>query len=74
MKRMIMKYKGYTTKVYYTKDYNVYYGRFEGVSDLISFEGNTIEDFKKAFEEAVDHYFELCNEIGKEPSIPYKDD
>ena len=37
------------------------------INDLVTFEGSSVKDLKKAFRQAVDDYLELCKEAGKEP-------
>jgi predicted HicB family RNase H-like nuclease len=41
------------------------------VTDIITYEGNTVEEIKISFEEAVDHYLEYCKETGKSANKPY---
>jgi predicted HicB family RNase H-like nuclease len=43
----------------------VFFGKIEGVNDLVTFEGDTVKQIKKAFKEAVEDYIELCQEAGK---------
>ena len=38
---------------------------------LIYYEGETVEEIKKDFEEAVDYYLNSCAERGIEPAKPY---
>ncbi|MEI7934771.1 MAG: type II toxin-antitoxin system HicB family antitoxin, partial [Chlorobiaceae bacterium] len=44
----------------------------EGIEDLVSFEGDSVIELKKAFEEAVDDYLEICKENGKKTDKSYK--
>ena len=50
----------------------VFHGKIEGISDLVTFEGQTVAELIKAFHEAVNDYIELCKEAGKEPERPFK--
>ena len=47
-------------------------GKLIGISDLVSFEGNSVNELMDAFIEAVEDYLETCQEIGKEPDKTYK--
>jgi len=46
--------------VHFSVDDEIFFGRLEGVDDLVTFEGATVTDLKAAFEEAVDDYLDLC--------------
>ncbi len=49
-----------------------YSGRIEGINDLVTFEGSTVNKLKKAFREAVEDYLQLCKETGKEVFRSFK--
>jgi len=68
----VMIYKGYIGSVHYSTEDEIFYGKIEGINDLISFEGSSVSELKAAFEEAVEDYLELCNLNGKEPEKNYK--
>lgn len=61
-----IKYKDFIGSVHFSADDEVFYGKIEGINDLITFEGSTVAKLKAAFKEAVQDYIELCNEVGKE--------
>lgn len=58
----ILEYKGYTTKVKYSKEDNVFFGKIEGINSLVDFEAESIDKVKNAFEEAVNNYLAFCKE------------
>ena len=68
----ILQYKDYVGSVHFNAEDEIFYGKIEGIDDLISFEGNTVIDLKKAFEEAVNDYFIICKESGKKIEKSYK--
>lgn len=41
-------------------------GKIEGINDLITYEANSSDLLKTAFEEAVDDYLDICIEAGKQ--------
>ena len=49
-------YKGFETKIKYSEEDGVYYGKLEGIYDLVNFEGDSWDDALKNFYEAVDDY------------------
>jgi predicted HicB family RNase H-like nuclease len=68
----LIKYKEYFGTVHFSAEDEVFYGKIEGVDDLVSFEGKTVEELKKAFIEAVEDYNELCLKTGKSGEKSYK--
>jgi len=67
-----MVYKNYSAKIDFSAEDEVFFGRIMGISDLITFEGTSVAELKRAFEEAVDDYLELCARHGREPEKGYK--
>lgn len=68
----IIKYKEYYGSVEFSGEDECFYGKIIGIDDLVTFEGNSVEELKKAFEEAVDDYLITCKELGKETDKSYK--
>lgn len=68
----ILEYKGYYAEVHFNSEDEVFYGKLFGINDLVSFEGTTVKELKKAFHEAVDDYFATCEKLGKDPEKTYK--
>jgi len=61
-----LKYKEFLGSVHFSSDDEVFYGKIEGINDLITFEGTTVAKLKTAFREAVLDYINLCKDSGKE--------
>lgn len=68
----ILEYKTYFAIVHFNADDEVFHGKIIGINDLVSFEGTTVKELKKAFHEAVDDYVDTCKELKKEPEKAYK--
>lgn len=68
----IIEYKGYHSKVEYSAEDNILFGKIEGINDLITFECETAAEVETAFHEAVDDYLAFCEEVGKQPDKEYK--
>ncbi len=66
-----MTYNGYAGTVEYSEDDDVLFGRLTGIDDIITYEGESIQELRKAFTEAVDDYLEHCRQIGKKPEKPF---
>ena len=65
-----MTYKSYTARVEYDDRDDVFVGRVLGLQSILSFEGNSVEALKTAFEEAVNDYLQECQEKGLPPEKP----
>jgi predicted HicB family RNase H-like nuclease len=68
----ILQYKGYFATVHFSGDDDVFYGKILGINDLVSFEGSTVKELKKSFQDAVDDYLEICKKLKKDPDKGYK--
>jgi len=60
-------YKDFIGSVHFSADDKVFHGKIEGITDLVTFEGKSVDELEKAFHEAVNDYITLCKEAGKEP-------
>jgi predicted HicB family RNase H-like nuclease len=60
-----IKYKGFTAKIEFSADDNVFFGRLLGVDDIVSFHAENVEDLNKEMKETVDFYIETCEKFGK---------
>lgn len=69
-----LDYKGYFTVIHYATPDKVFYGKIEGISDLVTFESESSSEIVKEFHEAVDDYLDSCKEFGKEPNRQLKGD
>ena len=65
-----MTYKSYTARVEYDNRDDVFVGRVLGLQSILSFEGNSVEALKSAFEEAINDYLQECQEKGLTPEKP----
>ena len=62
-----MTYKGYAARIEYDDEDGILVGRVAGIQDGVGFHAETVEELRKAFEEAVEDYLETCLKVGKEP-------
>ena len=72
MKNNILEYKGYYTRIEYSAEDRVLFGRIEGIKDLVNFESRSPEDVESEFHAAVDDYLALCEDLGTEPDKTYR--
>ncbi len=67
----VLKYKGYTARIEFDGDDEIFFGRLAGINDIIGFHADTVADLKSAFEEAVEDYIETCAAVDKRPEKPF---
>jgi predicted HicB family RNase H-like nuclease len=65
-----LNYKGYVGTFAYDEDADSFHGRVVGLRDVITFEGRSVEQLKKALADSVEDYLEFCRTRGEEPERP----
>ena len=68
MKQILLKYKSYQGTVEADLDEGYLYGEVQFINDLISYNGNTVQELEAAFHEAVDDYLNDCAALDKSPN------
>jgi predicted HicB family RNase H-like nuclease len=63
----VIQYKDYVGSVRYSETDEVFFGKIEGIDDLVTFEGQSVPELKQAFHEAVHDYLEIALAAGKQP-------
>jgi predicted HicB family RNase H-like nuclease len=67
----MMKYKGYTGVIEIDEEAGILFGDVIGLRDVITFQGDTVEEAQTSFRESIDFYLELCAKQGKPPEKPF---
>lgn len=67
-----LEYHGFIGSVHYSSSDECFFGKLEGVQDLVTFEGTTVRELKRNFMEAVKDYVALCQQQGKDPMKSFK--
>jgi predicted HicB family RNase H-like nuclease len=67
----MMEYKGYIGKVEIDEEAGVLHGEVINLRDVVTFEGETVEEVQLAFRESVEDYLEFCAQRGEEPEKPF---
>jgi len=67
-----LKYKGFIGSVHFAAEDRVFYGKLEGVNDLITFEGSTVDDLEKGFKYMVDEHIKDCEKNNTPVEKSYK--
>jgi predicted HicB family RNase H-like nuclease len=74
MKKMndVLTYKGFIGSVHFSATDNVFFGKVEGINDLVTFEGETVQELIKAFQYAVDEHIRDCERENLPAGKSYK--
>ena len=66
-----MEYKGYLGDVIFDSEAHIFHGEIINTRDVITFQGKSVDELEKAFQDSVDDYLDWCKEDGIEPEKPY---
>jgi len=61
----VLRYNDFIGSVHFSAEDECFFGKIEGIDDLVTFEGRDVVELKKAFHEAVEDYIGLCRKAGK---------
>jgi len=66
-----MKYKGYFGEITYDDEAKIFHGEVIGLKDIITFQGKSVNELKKAFQDSINDYLAWCEERGEQPEKTY---
>lgn len=66
----MMKYKEYVGHVVFDAEAGILHGEVMGIRDVVTFQGESVEEVKQAFHDSVDDYLAFCKEQGQAPEKP----
>lgn len=66
-----MTHRGYAARIEYSDEDGCFVGRVAGIQDIITFHGESVDEIRHAFVEAVDFYLGSCSKSGREPQKPF---
>ena len=67
----VLTYKDYHGQFDYDPDADIFHGQVMNLTDVITFQGRSIDELKQALADSVEDYLEFCAEEGKVPEKPY---
>jgi len=67
----MMEYKGYIGKVEFDDEAAIFHGEVVGTRDVITFQGKSVAELKKAFRDSINDYLSFCADRGEEPDKPF---
>ncbi len=66
-----MTYKGYEAVVEFDEEAGLFAGEVINTRDIITFQGASVKELRKAFQESVDDYLDFCAKRNEEPEKPF---
>lgn len=66
----LLKYKDYSGVLEADLEANILFGRVIDINDVITFQRETVEEARQAFQDSVEDYLEFCAELGRDPEKP----
>lgn len=70
-KIMLLSYRGYNACGDIDEKTDLIKGKVIDVNDSITFEGESVKQFKQAFHDAIDSYLEFCEAENRKPDKPF---
>ena len=67
----MMSYKSYEAVVEYDEDAAIFHGEVINMRDVITFQGKSVSELKRAFAASVEDYLAFCKQRGEEPEKPF---
>jgi predicted HicB family RNase H-like nuclease len=67
----MMEYKGYIGKVEFDDEAGIFHGEVINTRDVVTFQGQSVAELKKAFKESLEDYFAFCASRGEDPDKPF---
>jgi len=68
----LMEYKGFYGSIDASVEDGCLFGKLEFIEPLVNYEGETVDEVRLAFQEAVEDYLNTCKTLGGEPAKPYR--
>ena len=67
----MLKYKGYTGKVEFDDQARLFHGEILDTRDVITFQGESVDEIEKSFRESIDDYLDFCKSRSEAPDRPF---
>ena len=67
-----LEHKGYIGTVEFSAEDKIFFGKIQGINDLVTFEGTSVDELEQSFQEGVVVYLETCQALNKAPEKVFK--
>lgn len=65
-----MQYQGYIGRVEYDEDAGLFHGEVANLRDIVTFQGRSVAELKRAFRDSIQDYLAFCVKKGRDPEKP----
>lgn len=67
----MLTYKGYVGHIEFDDEAEIFHGEVINIRDVVTFQGSSVTEIKKAFKDSIDDYLDFCESRGEDPEKPY---
>jgi predicted HicB family RNase H-like nuclease len=67
----MMEYKGYLGHIEFDDQAGIFHGEVMNTRDVITFQGASVSELRKAFRESIEDYLDFCRRRGEDPEKPF---
>jgi predicted HicB family RNase H-like nuclease len=67
----MMAYKGYLAHITFDEQANLFHGEVINIRDVVTFQGQSIDELLQALVDSVEDYLSFCTERGEAPDQPF---
>lgn len=68
----VLNYRDFVGCVHFSAEDSVFYGKIEGITNLVTFEGETVKELTEAFQYMIDEHIKDCESENVTPEKSYK--
>ena len=67
----MMAYKGYLAHIAFDEQANLFHGEVISIRDVVTFQGQSVDELRQAFADSVEDSLVRCAERGEAPDQPF---
>jgi predicted HicB family RNase H-like nuclease len=67
----VMTYRGYAARLEFDDEDRIFVGQLAGITDIVTFHGESVSELETEFHAAVDHYLEMSERTGIPAQKPF---
>lgn len=67
----MLTYKNYIAEITFDDEINTFHGEVINTRDVITFQGTSVNELKKAFKDSIDDYLDFCAKRKELPEKPF---
>jgi predicted HicB family RNase H-like nuclease len=67
----MMTYKGYLAHIAFDEQANLFHGEVINIRDVVTFQGQSVDELRQTFADSVEDYLSFCAERGEAPDEPF---